>query len=521
MHFLKASRCLSARRGLRPPPRSQPENRKRGDQTSLSKGIEVPVAPIAMKSLPSELQDEIERPAVGDRSKALFAVIARMLEKGLDDRTIENIIRAHPNGIGEKYADRDDLDRDIARVREKTATPSQDDKITSLVSEMNREYAAVDDNGKTVVVCRREDTELKRKYVVKASYPAFRDFHLNARTMVTDAASGQVKWLANADIWLTNPQRQTYKGGLRFLPGVQDGRSDVYNLWTGWGVDPQAGDWSKMKAHIKDILCSGIPEYFDYVMNWLARAVQKPSEAGEVALVLRGARGTGKGIFARAVGGLFGQHYLHLSHARHLTGNFNAHLRDACLVFADEAFYAGDKQHEGQLKRLVTEPTLMIEAKYANAVSVRNCLHLIVASNDDWVVPAGTDERRFLVLDVSSARQKDYEYFGSLEKELEDGGEAALLHELLHLDLSGFNVRDVPQTSGLLDQKLRSLRGFEAWWYEILADGGCPGILIDEVVAGEMFAGEQFDWVEPIRVDRDALYNHYLAFSKERISPRG
>jgi hypothetical protein len=106
-------------------------------------------------------------------------------------------------------------------------------------------------------------------------------------------------------------------------------------------------------------------------------------------------------MFARTFGALFGQHFLHLSDARHLTGNFNAHLRDSCLVFADEAFYAGDKQHEGQLKRLVTEPTLMIEAKYANAVSVRNCLHLIVASNDDWVVPAGTDERRFFVLDVS------------------------------------------------------------------------------------------------------------------------
>jgi hypothetical protein len=202
-----------------------------------------------MLPLSPELQAEIKQPAVGDRSKALFRVIAKMIEAGLDDKTIENIIRAHPKGIGAKYANRDDLDQDIVRTREKTAASSRDDKITSLVSEMNREYAVVDDNGKTVVVYRREDTELNRKYVVKASYQAFRDFHLNARTMVTDTASGQVKWLANADVWLNNPQRRTYKGGLRFLPGVHDGQSDVYNLWTGWGVDPQSGDWSKMKAH--------------------------------------------------------------------------------------------------------------------------------------------------------------------------------------------------------------------------------------------------------------------------------
>ena len=112
----------------------------------------------------------------------------------------------------------------------------------------------------------------------------------------------------------------------------------------------------------------------------------------------------------------------------------------------------------------------MIEAKYANAVLVRNCLHLIVASNDDWVVPAGTDERRFFVLDVSPLKTADYQYFEALDAELKNGGLAAMLHELLHRDISAFNVRSVPQTTGLVDQKVRSLRGVDAWWHEILQD---------------------------------------------------
>jgi hypothetical protein len=122
----------------------------------------------------------------------------------------------------------------------------------------------------------------------------------------------------------------------------------------------------------------------------------------------------------------------------------------------------------------------MIEAKYANAIPVRNCLHLIVASNDDWVVPAGADERRFFVLDVSGSRRGDFDYFKSLADELENGGAEAMLHELLHRDLSSFNVRDVPQTAGLMDQKVRSLHGFDAWWCEVLADGRCPGIVNDD-----------------------------------------
>jgi phage/plasmid-associated DNA primase len=267
-----------------------------------------------------------------------------------------------------------------------------------------------------------------------------------------------------------------------------------------------------MKGHILEVLCSESAEYFDYMINWLARAVQKPGEAGEVALVLRGARGAGKGIFARTFGALFGQHFLHLSNARHLTGNFNAHLRDACVVFADEAFYAGDKQHEGQLKSLVTEPTLMIEAKYANAVAVRNCLHLIVASNEDWVVPAGTDERRFFVLNVSPIKQTDYSYFAALEEELKKGGLAAMLHELLHRDISRFNVRSVPQTAGLSDQKIRSLRGFEAWWHEILQEGNIAGVVTDDSPFSA--AGEQ--WTRSVKVKRNALYSDYVDFSKER-----
>ena len=87
-----------------------------------------------------------------------------------------------------------------------------------------------------------------------------------------------------------------------------------------------------------------------------------------------------------------------------------------------------------------------------------------------------------------------------------------MLYELLHRDILGFNVREVPQTSGLLDQKVQSLRGLEAWWFEILSDGTCPGMVSDEGI----FASEQNDWVDPIKVDRNSMYENYEAFSKSR-----
>ena len=91
---------------------------------------------------------------------------------------------------------------------------------------------------------------------------------------------------------------------------------------------------------------------------------------------MRGEEGVGKGIFARFIVRAFGQHGIQISSAAHLVGNFNAHLRDCVVLFADEAFYAGDKQHEGRLKALITEDCITIEAKYQNVVSVKNMLHV-------------------------------------------------------------------------------------------------------------------------------------------------
>src|SRR5215204_2312773 len=118
----------------------------------------------------------------------------------------------------------------------------------------------------------------------------------------------------------------------------------------------------------------------------------------------------------------------------------------------------------------------MIEAKGYDAEQSRNCTHLIMASNSDWVVPAGLEERRFLVLDVGESQMQNSEFFGALDRELESGGREALLHLLLNRDLSGFNVRRFPQTEALREQKLLSLETHEEEWIQVLRDGVTPDL---------------------------------------------
>jgi hypothetical protein len=249
------------------------------------------------------------------------------------------------------------------------------------------------------------------------------------------------------------------------------GAGRCWNLWQGFTVAPAAGDWSLMRAHIRDVICGGDDALFTYVLGWLARMVQHPDQQGEVALVLRGKKGAGKGTLGNWLIKLLGQHGVHVAHAKHLVGSFNAHLRDAVFVFADEAFFAGDKQHEGALKALVTEPSITIEAKYQNPVTMANMTHILMASNSDWVVPATTDERRFCVMDVSDSHLGDRPYFNKLNAQMESGGLAAMLHDLLKYDLSAFDVRTVPQTAALTDQKRHSLDSLHRWWLSVLQRG--------------------------------------------------
>src|SRR3954454_18375911 len=125
----------------------------------------------------------------------------------------------------------------------------------------------------------------------------------------------------------------------------------------------------------------------------------------ETALVLRGGQGVGKTKVGQVFGSLLGDHYALVAESRYVTGQFNAHMMALILLHADEAFWAGDKTAEGNLKDLVTGDTHFIEFKGIDPIRVRNYVRLFVTGNHDWQIPAGFGERRFAVLDVGEAHK--------------------------------------------------------------------------------------------------------------------
>lgn len=269
--------------------------------------------------------------------------------------------------------------------------------------------------------------------------------------------------------WLKWHARRTYEGMDLDPNGPEVLEGNVLNLWKGFGVEAKPGKWTLMQRHITDVLAGGSQEQALYILRWAAWAVQNPGLQAEVALVLRGGKGVGKGTFAHALRRIFGQHGVYVSNSKHLVGQFNAHLRSCLLLFADEAFWAGDKQGESTLKSLITEAVVPIEKKGVDMEHVVNRLHIVMAANADWVVPASHDERRFAIFDIQRAPGKGY--FKALREELENGGLEAMLHDLQHMDLGDWHPRIGIDTPALQKQKEMSLSPLADWFVGLLQDG--------------------------------------------------
>ncbi len=343
----------------------------------------------------------------------------------------------------------------------------------SWLQRLNETHWAVTDGGQFRVYHREDPTPAHpHGSWVRQTRTDFESFYCN-RTVETPSG----KTLPLGEAWIKWPGRRS-ASSVVFEPERQAPHGAL-NLWRGLAVEPLKGNWSMMRELIRDVLCCGDDERDSYLMLWLASCVQRPGSPGEVAVSLRGRKGTGKSTLGRYMKEIFGAHGLHISNPRHLTGNFNAHLRDCVFLFADEAFWAGDKAGEQVLKQLITEREILFEAKGQNAVMGPNFIHLLTASNSDWVVPAGLDgERRFFVSDVSDRRQGDRAFFSALNAQMDGGGLAAMLHDLLAMDISGRHVRyDVPATAALTEQKVLTMDPVQGWWLECLHDGRIKGEL--------------------------------------------
>ena len=374
---------------------------------------------------------------------------------------------------------------------------------------VNREWFMALRGGKMRWFRREFDPALKhwafRDYDEKSFAAALADKFL---PLMSGDGDGTTKMVPLAKFWIQSPHRRYYKHGLFFDPD-STGDKDRLNLWQGlaldpkapqegaegveWGIDPSgtpivAGrGWNLLFGHIWENIAEQNPDYMRWILGWMAFLVQHPGHLPEVALVLRGEKGCGKSILGDYLARIFGDAGRTVAGNDLLSGRFTGHLKEAVFVCVNEVGWAGNMEAADRLKDRITNRVITIEHKGRDAVFEKNCLHLMITTNHDWVVHSSPDERRFAVFDVASAHVKDHRFWKRLAHQMDNGGLQAMLHELLGMDLGDWHPReDVPQTDALRDQIHASMSPEEAFLRDLWESGELPAHWIQ--------SGSEEDW---------------------------
>jgi len=307
------------------------------------------------------------------------------------------------------------------------------------------------------------------------------------------------------DFW-TNPQTHVLDQ-IAFSPLKTP--STTLNYWTGPLVQPQSGSWNLIQEYLLSVICDGNQTLYRYLIRFLAHMVQRPEEKPGVMIILLGRQGTGKGMFFQLLSQLWPRTTLVVSDIAQVVGQFNASLERNFVICMDEAIFSGDRKSQDRLKSLVTEKTLRIEQKYQPSRTIDSVHRIFAASNHEHFSRIEGDDRRSLFIRVSNVHQNDHAYFGKLSAALNDTVViGAMLHELMHIDISFFNVRTRPSTQEHDKQKMLSLTGFDRYWYEVL----CLG----KFMQVHSYSPSEFskDWMPEGFVSSTTLLQGFKAFDR-------
>lgn len=309
------------------------------------------------------------------------------------------------------------------------------------------------------------------------------------------------------DLWLNHSDHLRFRR-IEFNPDPKDEHRDIFNLYcpplfevkenerkydTPEGIEEITKPYLD---HIEHEWCRGDKVKFNYVIKWMARKVQFPWLKNETALVVKGEEGSGKNVITDKFTACFGKHGKTISNDTNALGKFNSSVMLATLVLVfNEAIWAGDKKQVGTMKALLTDLTLMIEAKFMDAYQIKNLIDFIYLSNEDWIIPAGNGTRRFFVTETANTYAERTPETSAYFTKLHAVPVWAIYKKLKSIDVKGFDSRDVPKTKELRDQKVASMDGFTSWVYSTLQEDNLyPGIKYGDEKAGQSRVYKSFCW---------------------------
>ena len=151
--------------------------------------------------------------------------------------------------------------------------------MDDLVRDLNAKFMVVKEGGKAVILNPGYDPILRRRHYDRLTPADFRLLYMNKTIVVGVDKKRNPVTEPIANVWLKHPDRRQYIGGVVFDPSGATDDPQVLNLWTGLAVKPEPGEWVRLRDHMLKVMCGNNVEYYDYLVRWIAYALQESRQA--------------------------------------------------------------------------------------------------------------------------------------------------------------------------------------------------------------------------------------------------
>lgn len=289
-----------------------------------------------------------------------------------------------------------------------------------------------------------------------------------ANRLVTVETEDGVRRISAANEWLKWPHRRTHNK-LTYSPGQEPiTNQNEYNLWTGWGVEPQPGNCTPWGQLLEYVFQSN-PENKKWFLQWLAYPLQNPGAKMYTSSVLFSLNeGVGKSLIGITMGKIYGSNFSAITQAD-IHKSFNEWSVNKQFVLGDDVTGSDRRADADLLKVMVTRETMIVDKKYQPTYVVPDCINYLFTTNQPDAFFLGRADRRFAIFEIEGAPLSEKFYKQYDHWLWKTNGPAALFHHLLNgIDCASFNPKaPAPMTSAKSDMISLSRSELDHWAIEL------------------------------------------------------
>jgi hypothetical protein len=254
-----------------------------------------------------------------------------------------------------------------------------------------------------------------------------------------------------------------------------------------------------LRDHIMN-LCGNDEKMYNYLVQWLAFIVQKRIQP-QTALVFKSKQGTGKDLFWGFIYEfIIGKNMVAIpSDINDIVGRFTGMLENKLLVHINEVSGKDTFMSNDKIKLLITsQKEISIEKKGIDKRTTTNNMGFIFLSNNENPVMIEESDRRFCVFECSNewiekSSNERFQHFKELANILSNNINYAerlgviFYLFLQNLDLSNFNILDIPKSNAYNEMKKSQFPCYYYWFKSICEDMESKGNKIFKCKSNELY----------------------------------